>query len=203
MTESNAKMKEQEIILAARKRFAYYGFSKVTMDEIAADVGMAKASLYYYFPTKVDLFKSVVAEEQDQFIEKLNSILKAEISAADKLHQYVRERLNHFKTFINLAKLSFQAIQELKPLFADLHKNFSDREHELLVGIIRDGIEKSEFKQGKPEKTATLILHVLHGLRFRRYPFVKDFYFDDTMHKQLGDEMLQVLDMLLDGIRVD
>lgn len=63
-------MKEKEIILAARKRFAYYGFSKVTMDEIAADIGMAKASLYYYFPTKVDLFIAVVTEEQDQFIER-------------------------------------------------------------------------------------------------------------------------------------
>lgn len=203
MTEQSGKMKEQGIILAARKRFAYYGFSKVTMDEIAADVGMAKASLYYYFPTKVDLFKSVIAEEQDLFIEKLNNILQAKTSAADKLQQYVRERLDHFKTFINLGKLSFQSIQELKPLFADLHKNFSEREHKLLAGIISDGNKKGEFKPGKPERTATLILHVLHGLRFRRYPFVKDLNFDDALHKQLGDEMLQVLDMLLDGIRMD
>ncbi|MCB0291191.1 MAG: TetR/AcrR family transcriptional regulator [Calditrichaeota bacterium] len=196
-------MKEKEIILAARKRFAYYGFSKVTMDEIAADIGMAKASLYYYFPTKVDLFIAVVTEEQDQFIEKINCILQAKTSATDKLQQYVSERLGHFETFINLAKLSFQAIQELKPLFADLHKNFSEREHELLAGIIRDGMNNGEFKPGEPEKTATLILHVLHGLRIRRYAFIKDFHFDDTLHQQIRDEMLQVLDMLLDGLRAD
>jgi TetR/AcrR family transcriptional regulator len=201
MTENSAKKKENEIAAAARKRFAYYGFSKVTMDEIAADVGMGKASLYYYFPTKEDLFKSVIAEEQEQFIEKLQRILQDKISAADRIQQYVQERLNHFKTFVNLAKLSFQAIQELKPVFADLHKNFSEREHQLLSAIIHDGIKKGELKAGQPEKTATLILHVLHGLRFRTYPYIKDMQFDDSLHEQLRDEMLQVLGMLLDGIR--
>jgi len=196
-------MKEHKILDAARKRFAYYGFSKVTMDEIAADVGMGKASLYYYFPTKEDLFKSVIADEQDQFITKLKRIQHTEGTVTEKIQQYVRERLNHFKTFVNLAKLSFQAMLQLKPLFTDLHKNFSAREHELLSAIISDGINRGELKQGQPEKTATLILHVLHGLRLRKYSLIKDLHFDDALHEQLRDEMLQVLDMLLDGICVD
>ena len=52
--------KEKTIVEAARNRFAHYGFSKVTMEEIATDVGMGKASLYYYFPKKEDLFKKLV-----------------------------------------------------------------------------------------------------------------------------------------------
>jgi len=203
MTEQSGNIKEREILEAARKRFAYYGFSKVTMDEIAADAGMAKASLYYYFPTKVDLFKSVVALEQDQFISKLEEILHTNSTAAERMKKYVQERLKLFKTFINLAKLSFQSFQELKPMFGDLQKNFSGREHDLLTAIIRDGIEKGELKPGEPDKYATLILHVLHGLRFRTFPLFKDFQYEDALYNQLMDEMLQVLDMLLDGIRAD
>ena len=48
MSENN--LKEKEILEAARSRFAHYGYSKVTMEEIALDVEMGKASLYYYFP---------------------------------------------------------------------------------------------------------------------------------------------------------
>lgn len=44
------------ILEAARKRFAHFGISKTTMNEIAADIGMSKASLYYYFPDKEKLF---------------------------------------------------------------------------------------------------------------------------------------------------
>jgi len=56
--------KEELILNAAQRRFASYGYSKVTMDEIAEDVGMAKASLYYYFPTKEVIFRSIVLHEQ-------------------------------------------------------------------------------------------------------------------------------------------
>jgi len=57
--------KEELILQAAQHRFAAYGLSKVTMDEIAEDVGMAKASLYYCFPTKETIFRSVVQHEQE------------------------------------------------------------------------------------------------------------------------------------------
>jgi TetR/AcrR family transcriptional regulator len=53
------KSREKSIIEAAKERFAHFGFSKVTMEEIASDVDLGKASLYYYFPTKEDLFKAV------------------------------------------------------------------------------------------------------------------------------------------------
>jgi AcrR family transcriptional regulator len=60
--------KEHLILDAAQNRFARFGFSKVTMDEIAEDVGMAKASLYYYYPSKEDVFRAVLRREQEQFL---------------------------------------------------------------------------------------------------------------------------------------
>ena len=75
MTTEKLKDKECAILKAARQRFAHYGYSKVTMDEIAADVEMGKASLYYYFPTKENLFQEVIVQEQDEFAEEIEKIL--------------------------------------------------------------------------------------------------------------------------------
>ena len=55
------------ILSAAQKRFGLYGLEKTSMKEIAADLGMSKASLYYYFPDKEGLFKAVVEMEQEEF----------------------------------------------------------------------------------------------------------------------------------------
>ncbi len=74
--EENIKEKELMITEAARKRFAHYGFSKVTMDEIATDVEMGKASLYYYFPTKEDLFRAVLIQEMNELKKNIEVILK-------------------------------------------------------------------------------------------------------------------------------
>jgi TetR/AcrR family transcriptional regulator len=94
------KLKEKEILKAARSRFAHYGFSKVTMEEIAADVGMGKASLYYYYPTKEDLFKSVIHKEQNVFIGEIEKLFCRKISAENKLRNYVKKRLEYFQELI-------------------------------------------------------------------------------------------------------
>ncbi len=60
--------KVNSILDAAMKRFGYYGLAKTTMSEIASDVGLSKASLYYYFADKDALFRAVVKREQDGFL---------------------------------------------------------------------------------------------------------------------------------------
>jgi TetR/AcrR family transcriptional repressor of mexJK operon len=93
MSDEIAKDKENIILDAARKRFAHYGFSKVTMDEIASDVEMGKASLYYYFPTKEDLFRAVILQEQNELKKNIELILEKSVCASDKLQEIVELRM--------------------------------------------------------------------------------------------------------------
>jgi AcrR family transcriptional regulator len=51
-----------EIIEAAKKRFAKDGYSPTSMDDIAGDVGIAKASLYYFFKSKEEIFAAIIEE---------------------------------------------------------------------------------------------------------------------------------------------
>ena len=68
--------KHAAILDAPHKRFARYGLTKVTMDEIAADLGISKAALYYYFPAKEDLYRNVVASEQQDFADRMEAIVR-------------------------------------------------------------------------------------------------------------------------------
>jgi AcrR family transcriptional regulator len=51
-----------EIVAAALEVFAERGFAGARLEDIAARAGVSKAALYLYFPTKQDLFRSVVAQ---------------------------------------------------------------------------------------------------------------------------------------------
>ncbi len=153
------------IIRAAQRRFAHYGLSKVTMDEIAFDVGMGKASLYYYFPTKEHLFRAVVELEQEQFIDRVNAILEKDTRASDKLREYVRLRFELINSLVNLNAVGYLSVTELKPLFHDLFENFAQREQKLLQRIFREGKRTGEFEVSSAEKFAELFLHTLQGLR--------------------------------------
>jgi TetR/AcrR family transcriptional regulator len=117
MDQESLHDKERRILNAARKRFAYYGFSKVTMDEIAADVGLAKPSLYYYYPAKEHLFRAVISQEQKTFLQEVTLTVKKKCPASHKLREYAALRVRLFRELVNLSALSVQSWKEVSALF--------------------------------------------------------------------------------------
>jgi AcrR family transcriptional regulator len=51
---------KKRIMHAAGQKFIQYGFSKVTMEEIAEELGMSKKTLYQHFESKNELLKDLV-----------------------------------------------------------------------------------------------------------------------------------------------
>lgn len=70
MKEKNNKLKDRksreqqlkvdDILRAAKKIFFKKGFLKTTMDEIAYEAALSKPTIYKFFPTKEDLYFSLV-----------------------------------------------------------------------------------------------------------------------------------------------
>ncbi len=201
VNEGEIKSKESIIIEAARKRFAHYGYSKVTMDEIAGDVEMGKASLYYYFPTKEDLFRAVILQEQNELKKNIELILQKPESAVKKLHSYVNQRMKFFKILINLGTLSVHSYSEIKSIFKELFTDFEKTEILLIKKIIDEGKTNNELDAGLPDNTAEVFLHVLQGLRCNVLRWTKGHKPDDKTRKNLEQEMNTVTDIFIHGIK--
>ena len=200
MSDKISKEKEKSILAAARKRFAHYGFSKVTMDEIAGDVEMGKASLYYYFPTKEDLFKAVVVEEQNEFTKKIETILQKQTSFSEKLNEYVEQRLKYFHDLVNLGMLSVHSLFDIKSMFKKLFEDFEAQELILLKGIIEDGKNAGEFRKDLPEDLTKIFLHMLQGLRLRVIKILTEHRSEDDTYKELEREMKIAAEIFIKGI---
>jgi AcrR family transcriptional regulator len=63
----------QRILRAAETLFLTHGFSRITMDELAGELGMSKKTLYAHFAGKEDLFRAVA----DRFVGELRADLTA------------------------------------------------------------------------------------------------------------------------------
>src|ERR1700681_4907282 len=66
-------IKKDKILDSAYNRFLHYGYSKTTMNEIAGDLSMSKALLYYYFPDKSQLYIAIMRRVADDYLAILNS----------------------------------------------------------------------------------------------------------------------------------
>lgn len=159
------QIKVEQILDAAEKRFAHYSLSKTTMHEIAGDLGMSKASLYYYFKDKESIFIAVIEREQNEFFEKIKTILAAQKSSATMLLAYTDFRLMFLQKLLAFGKLTYSNYREVKPLFTSLLARFEKRELEVISVIIKQGVKDKEFKIADLSLHARLFLSALKGLR--------------------------------------
>jgi len=61
--ERRSDSNRQQIVDAARAHFFSHGFRSVTMDDLAAELGISKKTLYAHFPGKFDLLEAVLADK--------------------------------------------------------------------------------------------------------------------------------------------
>ena len=80
--------RERAIIQAVNRLLAEKGFEAMTVDQVAEEVGIAKASLYKHFASKEDLAAAAMAELVAQAQAFLDGLAPA-LSAIDKLRTTV------------------------------------------------------------------------------------------------------------------
>jgi TetR/AcrR family transcriptional regulator of autoinduction and epiphytic fitness len=83
------RAREDAIITTVNRFLAEKGFDAMTVDEVAAAVGIAKASLYKHFPSKEDLAAAAMVRVLGRTQDYLDSI-PADLSALEKLRSVVR-----------------------------------------------------------------------------------------------------------------
>lgn len=84
-----ANERKTQIIKAAAKRFARHGLSKTTLDEVARDIRIGKATIYHYFTSKDDLYIQTLRWEIDLLLDDIRSLMNDENKLIDeKLTEY-------------------------------------------------------------------------------------------------------------------
>ncbi len=81
--------REDAIIQTVNRLLAEKGFDAMTVDEVAADVGIAKASLYKHFPSKEDLACAAMVRVMQRAQEFLQS-LPADAPPLDNIRAVAR-----------------------------------------------------------------------------------------------------------------
>lgn len=81
---------EPRILHAARARFLADGVDTASLRHIARDAGTSIGMIYYYFPTKDDLFFAVLEEVYEKLLADLERALAPEGSTRDRLRRVYR-----------------------------------------------------------------------------------------------------------------
>lgn len=157
--------KQGAIIEAARKRFAHFGVAKTTMNEIAEDLSISKASLYYYFPDKLNLYAAVL-EHIIQQGEMVKETYLAYPTTEAAVLAYMDARFQFFNKNFNILEYLRTVTTDSKEL-RKVFDGVRERQLKIMSAIIQQGKERNELNVDDAGKTVTLFLDCLEGLHLK------------------------------------
>ncbi|MBW4890576.1 TetR/AcrR family transcriptional regulator [Mucilaginibacter sp. HMF5004] len=162
-------IKKEKILESAYNRFLHYGYSKTTMNEIAGDVSMSKALLYYYFPDKSQLYVAVMQKLANDHLKVIKSgtdfpsLEEAFITQLTNKNEFILKNYNFFDFF----RLNEQNLPDaIWEIIGQLH----EAEIEQLSNCITNEVKKGVIKPvDDPKAIVDLLLDALHGVRVRSF----------------------------------
>ncbi|MCH9670502.1 MAG: TetR family transcriptional regulator [Gammaproteobacteria bacterium] len=193
--ESSAADTVRDAILdAADTRFQQYGYRKTTMAEIAQDVRMSAANLYRYFGNKQDIAAACCDRWMVLRLDGLRTVLKAPISAAEKLHRFVFTGLMITRQMSSEQPKVYEVVEMVmheRPSF--VHKKI-DAMESLIAEILADGNRTGEFEVDDVVATARFV-HA--SILLYEVPLFAQLFSDDEFEESAAG----VVALILNGLR--
>lgn len=159
-TPTKSEQKRQTILDAAAATFARFGYNKTTLDDIGQAVKLNKASLYYYFKNKEEIFTAVILDESGRFVASLQEKVEAIAGPEERIVTYLLERLRFYHHTLNLHQLSIENLRTLEPLFQGLYAGVLEQEITFLSGLLAPLSGEAQAR-----KVAETLLLVADGLK--------------------------------------
>ncbi len=184
---------------SAIKTLSRYGIHKTTMEDIAANVGIKKNSLYYYYESKEALINEIIEEEFEQFHNNLRKKLENK-NSSEKIREYVRlsmgfgfDRMKQLSTSVSTY---FEILRMVEGNFYELIEKIDC----VLISILREGISLGHFIEHDVKKLARAINQMIKSMESRLIIFNEaDFLTDLDMNKNT-DSALLIIEYVITGL---
>ena len=103
------------ILEAALEVFSAHGFRGATVDQIAAEAGLSKPNLLYYFPTKEAIYEALLGGLLDTWLDPLRA-MKSSGEPLPEILAYVQRKLEMSRDFPRESRLFANEIIQGAPL---------------------------------------------------------------------------------------
>lgn len=159
--------RKQQIFEAAILCFGRQGYHLTTMDDIAAEAGLSKGSLYWYFKGKKELFISLFREIMGQFELAWEAVIADNNSSAtEKILTTLSLFRGEFKEFASFFGVMMEAWaltlhdDDVVKIMDEFYKPYV----RMMTHIIEQGVAADAFKVTNVEATTLVLLSMFDGI---------------------------------------
>ncbi len=153
------------ILDATELLLARYGYRKMTVEDIAREVGVGKGTIYLHFSSKEEIVLSHVDRIVDRLKERLHAIAQSNATAAIRLRLMLLTRvLFRFDSIQHYTQSLNDLLAALRPGLLARRAHYFDDEARILADVLNQGRDAGEFEFGDALSTAYALLHATNSL---------------------------------------
>lgn len=196
--EREKLQRRQEILSSACKLFSEKGFRETTLEDIAVDSEYGIGTIYNYFQSKEDIFRSVIQKTLDASVMIMQQADDSTKSAADFMRIYTRDLfrycIDNKNEFLTLVYFFTSEPKKKNFCKTEYLQQKEENMSSILVKRIDEGIRKGELRTINTEHFMVFFNHLV-------YPYIMHFIQNNTLMEQGIDEHVNsIIDFVFNGI---
>jgi len=147
------------IVEKASKLFNNYGIKSVSMDDVAAELGMSKKTLYQYVGEKTELIKKVIDYNFDIASAEVIAIMESNLNAIEELFDLNLLMLDKIRN-TNPA-IDYDLRKYYPELYEQLHIRKQSYIYDIIIANLQKGKNEGMYRQN-------LIIEIIAALNVSR-----------------------------------
>lgn len=145
--ERKRRLRRDQILDSAARIFARDGFHAARMDDIAAELDLTKAALYYYCASKEDLFVKVIEARVGIAVDALENFDSDAITASAKVREAIRTHLEVFHQHRDIYTMFLgERLRSISADAASVVDEMGRRFERRWAEFLEEGIASGEFR---------------------------------------------------------
>jgi AcrR family transcriptional regulator len=155
-----------DLILDATERLiGRYGYGKMTMDDIAAEAGVARRSIYVHFAGKAEVALASIDRVVADLLRAMQAIAAAEAPAEDRLRDLLVTRVMFRFDRVAAYRDGLETLfAELRPAYLARRAGYFAAEARVLAGVLAEGRRRGRLAVADPAATAHDLLLATNAL---------------------------------------
>ncbi|MHA2250674.1 MAG: TetR/AcrR family transcriptional regulator [Candidatus Kariarchaeaceae archaeon] len=198
------KRKEQ-ILSAASQCFARFGYKKTTLEDIGKMIGLNKASIYYYFKNKEEIFTTIALGEFKQFMDKLHQRIEEKKDCEAKILEYFENNLRFWSeqssVLTQLTEIEPADLQHLMASGREIYIRIEDGEKLFFSKILQDCIKNGHIQDCDVKKTTEFMFALADGIKDRYIGFTGNKRLAVTERENMVKDVQTALIIFINGLK--
>lgn len=198
MNDATQPKTTRDAILDATDRLlSKLGYKKMTIDDLAKEVGIGKGSVYLHFKSKEEIALSHIDRIIERMKGRLSSIATSKGTPETRLRKMVIERVMYrFDSVQHYSQSLNELLAQLRPKLLERRKRYFEEEAKMIARVLDEGKRAGVFSDKDSTETGQTILDATNAL----LPYSLSAY-ELGERKEIERKANRVADLIINGLK--